>query len=258
MQNDSITLTPIGTLNCDSNYRFEAPRQSTLAKNRGVIELNAGSNFEQALEELEQFDRIWVVYSFHLNKNWKPKITPPRSDKKIGLFATRSPHRPNQIGLSCVEIEKVVGRKIYIKNFDLINNTPILDIKPYIPYCDSFPNATTGWLPETTTAYSIEVTEGCTSQIKWVLEHTDFDLLSFAQVQLGEDPLNKKRKRVKQTSETTATLAYRTWRIHFTIKAQTIVLTSISSGYTAQDQLDPIDKYLDKATHRAFNKTFPN
>lgn len=251
-----ITMTPIGYLKCEADYRFEAPRQSTLAHNRGVIELMAGHNYEQALIKLEQFDRIWVIYQFHNNTNWKPMVTPPRGGKKVGLFATRSPHRPTQMGLSCVEVEKVVGRNVYIKNFDLLNGSPILDIKPYISYCDSFPNASTGWLPEKSDRFEVIEEETFKLQAGWVFRETSFDLSAFAQVQLSEDPLNSKRKRIRIVEKQVAVLAYRTWRINFEVLAGQVILASVGSGYTEADLSDPTDKYDDKSVHRQFNHCF--
>lgn len=250
----TVSFEPIGYLKADSKYRFEAPRQSTLAENFGVIHLNGGNNFEQALENLEGFDRIWVIYTFHLNKDWKPKINPPRSPKKLGVFATRSPHRPNQIGMSCVELVKVEGRKLFIKNFDLLDETPILDIKPYVPYCDSFPDSKTGWIPDETETYKLLRSENFSKQADWVKEQTGFDLMSFASVQLSEDPTNQKRKRINQLEENRYVLAYRTWRIQFTIEDRDIKLEKIFSGYSAEDLAETEDKYNDKEIHRNFNK----
>ena len=142
---------PIGYLDCEQKYRYEAPRQSILAGgNLGVVCLNSGCNFEQALPDLIGFDRVWLIYQFHQNRDWKPKVVPPRSpeNRKVGLFATRSPHRPNPLGLSCVELVKIDGLDVFIRNFDLLNGTPIFDIKPYIPYCDSFENSAVGWLEQ--------------------------------------------------------------------------------------------------------------
>ena len=250
----TISLLPIGRLQAGSKYRFEAPRQSTLAENLGVIHLNGGHNFEQALEGLEGFDRIWLIYTFHLNKDWKPKIKPPRSSVKLGLFATRSPHRPNQIGMSCVELVKIEGRKLFIKNFDLLDETPILDIKPYVPYCDSFPDAATGWIPDETETYQLINSEIFTKQADWVKEQTGFDLTSFASVQLSEDPTNQKRKRISQINGNRYVLAYRTWRVEFSINDKNITLKKIYSGYSAHDLAVAEDKYNDKAIHRKFIK----
>ena len=254
----------IGYLKCDEKYRFETPRQGVLADNTGVIELNAQCNFEQAALDLEGFDRIWVIYDFHLNTTWKPKVKPPRSkdNKKISVFATRSPHRPNSIGMSCVQLERVEGRNIFIKNFDLLHNTPILDIKPYLPYSDSFPDSKTGWLPG-----DIEPTHHCIFS-KLADEQSDFihsayglNLKSFADLQLSSDPLKGDRKRlfVIDAQQNHYQLGCRTWRLHFTLTESEVLISRISSSYETEELAEgAADKYNDKQVHRNFLNQFPN
>jgi tRNA (adenine37-N6)-methyltransferase len=103
---EDILIKPIGIVSSENVHRYETPRQGVLAGNNiSVIKLNPNKNFEQAVKDLVGFDRIWIIYWFHLNKNWKPMVTPPRHTRnKIGVFATRAPHRPNQIGISCVKL----------------------------------------------------------------------------------------------------------------------------------------------------------
>lgn len=141
---------PIGFVKSGGGtYPQEAPRQAAFASNEGVIELLPGRNFEQALEDLAGFERIWLVFVFDRNRNWKPKVLPPDgSSRKRGVFATRSPHRPNPVGLSAVELLRIEGRSVHIRNFDLLDGTPILDIKPYIPEADAFPASRSGWRGE--------------------------------------------------------------------------------------------------------------
>jgi len=131
-----ILIKPIGILHSELIQRYETPRQGVLAKgSTAVIQLNPKYNFEQAVKDLDGFDRIWIIYQFHLNKNWKPLVTPPRHTRnKVGVFATRAPYRPNQIGLSCVKLEKVEGLKIFISESDILDGSPVLDIKPFLPY----------------------------------------------------------------------------------------------------------------------------
>ena len=140
---------PIGFVKSGGGtYPQEAPRQAAFASNEGVIELLPGRNFEQALEDLAGFERIWLVFVFDRNRNWKPKVLPPDgSSRKRGVFATRSPHRPNPVGLPAVELLRIEGRSVHIRNFDLLDGTPILDIKPYIPEADAFPASRSGSKP---------------------------------------------------------------------------------------------------------------
>lgn len=136
--------------------RFGTPRQPTVTEQvledralDATIELLPGHNFEQALKDLAGFDFIWVVAWLHLNEHWKPTVVPPRGPKvRRGLFATRSPHRPNPIGLSALRLIKVEGRVLHVRGIDLLDGTPVLDIKPYVTYADAFPDARRGWLEE--------------------------------------------------------------------------------------------------------------
>lgn len=103
---------------------------------------------EQVVHDLHGFERIWLIFAFHLSEGWKSMVKPPRGGPKRGVLATRSPHRPNSIGLSAVELIKVEGRTLHLRGVDLLDGTPVLDIKPYVPYADAFPGAKAGWIDE--------------------------------------------------------------------------------------------------------------
>ena len=142
-----FTFDPIGYFQSSAHSPYELPRQAGLVPaNQGIIQLNERCQFEQALEGLEGFDLIWVVFRLHRSALWKPKVLPPRGRKKQGVFATRSPHRPNFIGMSCVKLESIHGLSLMISGHDLLDGTPILDIKPYLNYADSLVSTRQGWL----------------------------------------------------------------------------------------------------------------
>ena len=101
---------------------------------------------EAALQDLVGFERIWVVFVFDRSEGWKALVKPPRGGPKRGVLATRSPHRPNAIGLSAVELVAVEERCLRVCGVDLLDGTPILDIKPYVPYADAFPASCAGWI----------------------------------------------------------------------------------------------------------------
>ncbi len=104
---------------------------------------------DAALEDFLGFDYAWVIFVFHLNRGWGPKVRPPRApEREVGVLSTRAPHRPNPIGLSALRIERIEPRALVVRGIDLIDGTPILDIKPYIPYADAFPDARAGWVDE--------------------------------------------------------------------------------------------------------------
>jgi len=155
-----IEMQSIGVVYSPFQERFAAPRQPVLGEAVPArIELNAGMNFEQALQDLDSFSHLWVIYWMHLNQGWNPTVMPPRGPKvRRGLFSTRAPHRPNSIGLSAVRLNRIVGRTLYIETHDMLDGTPVLDIKPYIPFADSFPDAKSGWLDEAGIAESVPAT----------------------------------------------------------------------------------------------------
>jgi len=144
---EPVCCQPIGIVHSDYKERFAAPRQPTLAAPaEATIELVAGRNFDQALKDLDGFSHIWVIYWMHLNQGWNPTVLPPRGPKvRRGLFATRAPHRPNRIGLSAVRLLAIDGRCLRIAGHDMLDGTPVLDIKPYLSYADAFPEASLGW-----------------------------------------------------------------------------------------------------------------
>jgi len=152
--NNKITLDTIGVVHSPYNQKFAIPRQSGLVPEAvGRIELLAPYNHINTVRELEQFSHLWLVFIFHQTQEsgWNNLVRPPRlgGNKKVGVFASRATHRPNPIGMSVVKLERVYqdNKKLYIEvsGIDLLNQTPIVDIKPYVPYSDSLPNANGGY-----------------------------------------------------------------------------------------------------------------
>ncbi|KAJ8907612.1 hypothetical protein NDN08_007722 [Rhodosorus marinus] len=152
----AMSVQAIGVIRSPYKERFGTPRQATVweqsignAPQDGEIHLNGDPRYEHALRGLDGFDYCWVICWMHLNTGWNPLVTPPRGPRtKQGIFATRAPHRPNPISLSALKITSVdyKNRIVHVKGLDLLDGTPILDIKPYVPYADAFPNAAAGWL----------------------------------------------------------------------------------------------------------------
>ena len=170
----ALTLRPIGVIRTPFQDRLSAPRQPAARRGTaGTIELYPGQDFEHALSDLEHWDHVWVLFWFHLNTGWRPKVLPPRSSVRRGVFATRSPHRPNPIGMSVLRLDAVdaSARILHVRDVDIVDGTPVLDIKPYVPYADSVPNASTGWLDalEPTASDALEHT------VSDALEHTGSD-----------------------------------------------------------------------------------
>ena len=142
-------LRVIGRLRSCFREKFGTPRQPLLVPG-ATASLTIAKEFlpEHSLSGLERFSHVWLISYFHLNTNKtvRPKIHPPRlKGESVGLFASRSPHRPSPVGLSLARLVAVKGPTIHLAGIDLVDETPILDIKPYIPEWDSVPEATPGW-----------------------------------------------------------------------------------------------------------------
>lgn len=245
----------IGIYNSKQVHPYEAGRQPDQTHQEGVIELTGGHNFEQALIGLEAGQLIWVLFIFHRNENWKPMVRPPRGgNQKIGVFATRSPYRPNQIGMSAVRVKKIAGLKIFVEGADLLDQSPIVDIKPYLSYADSFENETPRWLAE---AVKFEVSWSEEAFLQWEFLKNDVpNLYSFVLHQLEYEPTNSQKKRVEKTDANQFVLAYRTWRIEFELAEQNVLIKKIFSGYSREELLSDEDPYLDKIIHRAFTRIY--
>jgi tRNA-Thr(GGU) m(6)t(6)A37 methyltransferase TsaA len=253
-------LAPIGVFRCAATYPYDAARQAVVAAGSGgEVHLNAGSNFEQALLDLDGFSRIWLVYLFHHNPNWKPLVSPPRGARKVGVFASRAPYRPNPIGLSCVELVAVRGRVVEVGAHDLLDGTPILDIKPYLPYADSFPQAAIGWVEEVDTElWNVVFSAEAQAQITWLTANGCAGIETFLLQQLREHPLDQQHKRVRPLDAANWEIAYRTWRARFRVEeeARQLAIKALHSGYSAEDLANTEDRYGDKELHRDYNKTF--
>lgn len=151
---ERVELVPIGRVRSPYKERHGTPRQPTVTRgvrgggaHEGTIELFPEVVPAQALMGLEEFDYVWVTAWLHLNRHWNPTVIPPRGPRvRRGVFATRAPHRPNQIGLSALRVTSVQGHCVHVRGLDLLDQTPVLDLKPYIPYADAFPDARAGWL----------------------------------------------------------------------------------------------------------------
>lgn len=147
---ESYTFQPIGFLKSCYPDKFGVPRQPGIVKKvYSELKLRSDLQPELALQGLTGYSHVWLQFVFHLNTSarYHAKIHPPRlAGESIGVFATRSPHRPNPIGLSVVELVEIINDVLVLAGVDLVDGTPILDIKPYLPAFESIPNATGGWM----------------------------------------------------------------------------------------------------------------
>ena len=249
-----LSLTPIGVVRSPFTEKMQAPRQpNTPQAAAGQVELFSGRDFEHALEDLQTFRYIWLLFWFDQSEGWRPKVLPPRSEKRRGVFATRSPHRPNPIGMSLVELTGIDGLVLSVSGLDLLDGTPVLDIKPYIPYADSRPDADHGWLDEAAGlrdplgSYQVAFSEQARAELT-LLQQFGVELEApIRQVlELGPEPHPYRRIRKVEGG---ACLSLKDFRVNFSSTGRSIVVTSIATGYRPQQLASLTDSALD--AHRA-------
>ena len=148
----SYQMQAIAHVRSPYRTRMDAPHQATVTAGTQTgdpaearIEFVPGFP-NGALADLHGFSRIWVLFVFDRSEGWTARVRPPRGGGKRGVLSTRSPHRPNPIGLSAVELLGVEDGALRVRGMDLLDGTPVLDIKPYVPYADAFPDSAAGWI----------------------------------------------------------------------------------------------------------------
>ncbi|WP_353165700.1 tRNA (N6-threonylcarbamoyladenosine(37)-N6)-methyltransferase TrmO [Acinetobacter sp.] len=181
--------------------KFGIPRQPNLVQVESFIEMLAPYNVMEAFEGIEEFSHLWLIWQFHDNKNqqqnkFRPQVRPPRlgGNKKIGVFATRSMYRPAPVGLSVVQLKQVkkVGNtvRIYVTGSDLLDGTPILDIKPYIQYSDAVLDAQSGYAHDRPVLKKVHWSEQAHQSKTGLLQHAKIDEQYIAELEsvLALDP----------------------------------------------------------------------
>lgn len=174
-----MNFNPIGTIRSDFVEKFGVPRQSLMVPEaRAVLKLNHDPQFRAALNHLDEFSHIWILFIFHQNADgvWTPTTRPPRLDgpNRVGVFASRAPRRPNPIGMSAVKLERIDydakdGIELHLSGVDLLDGTPVVDIKPYIPYADLIQDAHGGWAQSEIPQYSVHFSA---ESLKTIEEHS--------------------------------------------------------------------------------------
>jgi tRNA-Thr(GGU) m(6)t(6)A37 methyltransferase TsaA len=246
-----LIVRPIGFVRSPFTELAQAPRQPRAAEGvRGRIELVSGLGLEDAIEDLAGWDYLWVIFWFDRAVGWKPKVTPPRSERKRGVLATRAPHRPNPIGLSVLKIVSVERLAIEVEDLDLVDGTPVLDLKPYVPWTDAIPSARTGWLEPPEGAlpggerpadprptWSVVFDPKAESQLAWLVEH-GVDLRARIASSLALGPQPHAYRRIK-TDARGSRMSVKEWNARFVAEGSTIRVTAIETGRRASELRKP-------------------
>jgi tRNA-Thr(GGU) m(6)t(6)A37 methyltransferase TsaA len=188
-------ITPIAYIQSCYKEKFATPRQPGLvAAGTGQIKLISPFNHPDTVDGLENCSHLWLQFVFHqcIDQGWKNKVRPPRlgGNKKMGVFATRATHRPNGLGLSVVKLNSIEIEKqnviLHVSGLDLIDDTPIIDIKPYIPYSDALMDATYDFAQTAPVKLNVHFSTQATTTLN---QQTDKNNLSvFIEQVLAQDP----------------------------------------------------------------------
>lgn len=259
-----LTLEPIGYLRTCLDTKVEAARQPRAAAGaEGRIELLPGRNYEHALLDLDGWEYIWVLFWFDRNTGWRPKVLPPRSRSgRKGVFATRSPHRPNPLGLSAVRLERIDGLTLHVRDVDMLDGTPVLDLKPYVAYTDAIPDAGGGWLDEAHTPrdpipeFEVAWDTVAIEQAAWVETHTGLPLRERATVTLALGPEPHPYRRIRREREG-YTLCVKDWRLRFGVTERRVQVTSVESGVRKAELARLTEVSPELTLHRAFCAQWP-
>ncbi len=227
---ETLNMKVIAHVRNDFPTKFGLPRQSGLAKDlQSLIVFEPEYRAAEALRGLEGFSRLWLVWVFHQAQRdtWSPTVRPPRlgGNTRMGVFATRSPFRPNPIGLTCVELKEIRttphdGTVLVVTGADMMDGTPILDVKPYLPYADSYPDALGGFAQERQ-EHHLQVT--CAPEM---LEQVEEDKRPALLEALRQDP----RPAYQHDPERVYGFPYGRWEVRFTVREDTLTVTEIQEG----------------------------
>lgn len=249
-----LTLKPIGIFNGCHQHKSAVPRQGSLSLQHGFIEFNKNFDAGQALKGLSSMSHVWIIFSFHkAQAKAKPLVRPPRKPEiQVGVWATRSPYRPNSLGLTLACVDKVEGKILFLSEIDLLDQTPIVDIKPYVTESDRPKKPKLGWIDDIQ-VWKYTLSPLAKKQVHWLSKNGLNEIFDVLESQFGTPPLQPKRKRVKLFKKYYV-LSYRTWRFCFKISQEkySSQIFEIRSGYSSEELNSFEDLYQDKDLHRRF------
>jgi len=265
---EPLQLQPIGVARTPFTQKSAVPRQPALAADvAGTIELAPTAQMADALADLEGFSHVWVIFWFHQAHGWRPKVLPPRSEHKRGVFATRSPHRPNALGLSVLALERVVGTTLHVRGVDMLDGTPVLDIKPYVPYADVV-QASSGWLDSQVPAPSVAALDpGPSFELRWSARaHEQLAFLGVHGQRLRDDvervlaagAAPHPYRRIRRDGDRLR-LSVRDFRVYFRLHGRGVEIDELTTGYRASALADPRTEPradIPLELHRAFVARF--
>ena len=219
-------MKPIAHIETLYKSKFGVPRQAGLVSAPARVVFEPEYRVAEAVRGLEEFDYVWLLWQFHLTERqeWSPTVRPPRlgGNKRVGVFATRSPFRPNPIGLSSVRLLKIAfeddGPVLYVEGADLVDGTPVYDIKPYLPYTDSHPDARSGFAPARPEAsLRVDDPDGLIERLPEELRRP-----------LVETLMNDPRPHYQHDPERVYGMPFDRWEVHFRVDGDVLQVVDMA------------------------------
>ena len=261
-----LTLQPIGYVRTGKHVKFEALHQpEESAGEQHVLELVPGGGYEDGLRDLAGFSRVWLIWWFHRNTTWRPMVLPPRGPAvRRGVFATRSPHRPNALGITPVQLRSVEKGRLILGPCDLVDGTPVFDIKPYIPAYDAFPDESPGWTGEVDAAlaepppFTPEWSLLAREQAEWLAREWAIDFRPRLTELLGRDPTPHRTRRIRRRPDGSLRIGCGGWLAEFAVTGREVLVKSLLPGYPARLlRRGAVDEIPDQAAQLAFLTLWP-
>ncbi len=224
-------IVSIGRLESCFKEKFGTPRQPQLApSSKAKLRIRAEFIPEQSLKGLGEFSHVWLLSYFHLNTNkaFLSTVHPPRlKGKTVGVFASRSPHRPSPIGLSLARLERVEGDTLYLSGVDLVDGTPIIDVKPYLPSYDAASGARAGWTESVEhEAFEVVFEPKAREQLERLAREGRGDLTSLISEVLRQDLRNPRDKSQRAPGKTLEFFVH-DWDVFFRVEAGRAIVSAV-------------------------------
>jgi tRNA-Thr(GGU) m(6)t(6)A37 methyltransferase TsaA len=265
---EALEARPIGVVHTSKRVRFAARHQPDPdAGEHAVLELFPGPGMRDALRDLEGMERIWLVWWFHRVGGWRPLVLPPRGPaRRRGVLATRSPHRPNPIGITPVRLLAIEELCLRLGPCDLLEGTPVLDIKPYVPAFDAFPGSRAGWIDDVEDAaalpprFVVEIGPVAREQLDWLRDAWDVDFEGRMESILATDPSPHRSRRIRARPGGAMEMGCGAWKIHFDcdIAAARVKVHRVEPSFPERFLRDmTLTRVPDRAAQLAFMERWP-
>ena len=262
----SLTIRPIGFLRSGKGVRFKTLHQpDEAASETNVLELTPAPGIREALRDLEGMERVWLLWWFHRAESWRPLVLPPRGpSQRRGVFSTRSPHRPNPIGMTPARLLGIEGLRMLLGPCDLLEGTPVLDIKPYVPAYDAFPESAAGWIDTVEAlhaeppAYAVSWSPLAREQGQWLKSEWSVDFQQRLVEILGRDPRPHRTRRIRRLPGGDFEIGCGSWRAEFRVQGLQIEIRAVKPSFPVRFLLESWREGIpDREAQLAFLQRWP-